>query len=253
VTSAPRDQASRAITTSPIGFLDASTWTHFQNAERLAYRADIVRKRLREIRQVPNWSAALGRNAYWHSNGFVKIKIVETPGFCIRLHIWPPGEHRLGEVDPHNHRWEFASWVAIGEGIQERRFDVVADDDSRGMSYTRYAYGREDGVSYLRPEGRSRLRETLRLRREPGHVYSCPPDVLHTVAPIGNGLVATVVLQGPLLKKPAVVYRCPERSGAALQGSISVEELDQLFAEVEGRIAARSPVSHWAEWAKSFR
>jgi hypothetical protein len=136
--------------------------------------------------------------------------------------------------------------VAIGAGIQERRFEVVADDDARGMTYTRYAYGREDGVSYLRRTGQSRLRETSVLHRKPGHVYSCPPEALHTVAPIGDGLVATVVLQGPLLDKPTVVYRCPKRNGAALQHSISEQELDQLFAEVEGRIAAPSPVSHWA-------
>ena len=243
----------RAITTL-IGFLTASALTHFQNAESLAYRADIVQRLLREIRQVPDWSAALGRNAYWHSNGFVKIKIIETPGFCVRLHIWPPGEHRLGEVDPHDHRWEFASWVAIGAGIQERRFEVVADDDSRGMPYARYAYGRKDGVSHLRPEGgTSRLLETSVLHRKPGHVYSCPPDVLHTVAPVGDGLVATVVLQGPLLEKPTVVYRCPERTSAALQDSISARELDHLFAEVERGIAAPSPVGHWIEWAKPFR
>jgi hypothetical protein len=246
VIPASLEDARRAITAS-IGFLTASALTHFQNAESLAYRADIVRTMLCEIRRVPKWSAALGANAYWHSNGFAKIKIIETPGFCIRLHIWPPGEHRLGEVDPHDHRWEFASWVAIGAGIQERRFEVVADDDPRGMTYTRYSYGREDGVSYLRPEGGpSRLRETSVLHRERGHVYSCPPDVLHTVAPVGDGLVATVVLQGPLLEKSTVVYRCPERNGAALQDSISEQELDRLFAEVEDRIAAPSLVSHWA-------
>jgi hypothetical protein len=245
VISAPLDEARRAVTAS-IGAPTASARTHFQNAERLAYHADIVRTMLREIRQAPNWSAALGRNAYWHSNGFAKIKIIETPGFCLRLHIWPPGEHRLGEVDPHDHRWEFASWVAIGAGIQERRFEVVVDDDSRGMTYTRYAYGRADGASYLRREGPSRLRETSVFKREPGHVYSCPPDVLHTVAPIGDGLVATVVLQGPLLEKSTVVYRCPERNGAALQDPISEQELDRLFAEVEDRIAAPTLVSHWA-------
>jgi hypothetical protein len=239
------DEARRAITAAR---------THFQKAESLAYHADIVQRMVREIRQVPDWRVALGRNAYWHSNGFVKIKIIETSGFCVRLHIWPPGEHRLGEVDPHDHRWEFASWVAIGAGIQERRFEVVADDDARGMMYTRHAYGREDGVSYLRPEGgSSRLHETSVLHRKPGHVYSCPPDVLHTVSPIGDGLVATVVLQGPVLEKSTVVYRCPERTGAALQDSITEEELDRLFAEVEGRIAAPSPVGHWVEWAKPFR
>lgn len=250
---APLDEARRAIT-ARIGFLTASAMTHFQNAQRLAYHADTVQWMLREIRQVPNWSAALGRNAYWHSNGFAKIKIIETAAFCIRLHIWPPGEHRLGEVDPHDHRWEFASWVAIGAGIQERRFEVVADADPRGMTYTRFAYGREDGVSFLRPEGgSSRLRETSVLDRELGHVYSCPPDVLHTVAPVGDKLVATVVLQGPLLDKPTVVYRCPERTGAPLQDSISERELDELFGEVEDGIAAPSPVGHWAEWAKPFR
>jgi hypothetical protein len=249
MTPLPLGEAVGAITTSLLGIVNTSARTQFQNAQALAYRADVLRSRLWEIRQKPDWIAALGRHAYWHSNGFVKIKIVEAAGYCIRLHIWPPGVHRLGETNPHNHRWEFASWVAIGDGIQERRYEVVADDESSGMSYTRCTYGRENGVEYLRQEGQSRLRETSVLERMPGHVYSCPPDVLHTVAPVGTGLVATVVLQGPQLKESAVVYCCPARSSADLQESITAKELDQLFTEVEARIVSPKPLGgHWTHW-----
>ena len=82
----PLGEAVGAITTL-IGIVNTSARTHFQNAESLAYRADIVRRWLWEIRQKPDWIAALGRNAYWHSNGFVKIKIAEAAGYCPAPHL----------------------------------------------------------------------------------------------------------------------------------------------------------------------
>jgi hypothetical protein len=247
MTPTPLSETKPAVKTL-MSFVDATARTHFQNAEGLAYRPDLLREGLREIRRRPEWAATLAGLAYWHRNGFAKIKIAEAGGLCMRLHIWPEGEDRLGDVDPHNHRWEFASWVAVGAGMQERRFTVVADDDPEGLIYTRCAYGRENGVDYLRPECGTRLREVAVFNRQPGHIYSCPPDVLHTVSPIGSGVVATMVLQGPRVKDSAEVYRCPERLDAALREPISAQELDQLFAQVEAGITAPKPVHPWTDW-----
>jgi hypothetical protein len=68
--------------------------------------------------------------------------------------------------------------------------------------------------------------------------------------------VATVVLQGPQLKKSAVVYRRPPRIDVALQKPISATELDRLFAQVEAGIAPPSPVGHLVDvdyWCRGFR
>ena len=57
--------------------------------------------------------------------------------------------------------------------------------------------------------------------------------MLHTVAPIGNELVATIVVQGPADNEPALVYRSPECGTAMWQEPIGLLELDQLFAYAE--------------------
>jgi hypothetical protein len=210
----------------------------FRAAERLRRKPDLVRRKLRAIREQPEIHAELASQAYWHSNGFAKIKMAEAHSFCVRLHIWPAGPDRRGEVDPHGHRWEFASWVAAGEGMSERRFEPATDPNLPGVPYTRCSYGRENGAPFLRPAETVWLREVGEYRRTPSHVYGCDREVIHTVAPIGTGLVATVVLQGPVHPAPANVYRFSGQSFDAPQRPISPSELDQLFADVENALPA---------------
>jgi hypothetical protein len=197
-----------------------------------------VRRKLRAIREQSEMRAELASQAYWHSNGFAKVKMAETRSFCVRLHIWPAGPNRLGEVDPHSHRWEFASWVAAGEGMRERRFKPATEPNYSGAPYMRCSYGRENGAAFLRPVETVWLREADEYKRTPDHVYGCATNVIHTVAPIGTALVATVVLQGPVKAASADVYRFSRPSFDAPQRPISSSELDQLFADVENSLPA---------------
>jgi hypothetical protein len=203
----------------------------FRHAERLRCVPGLFARDLAGIRAQPERMAELARLAYWHQNGFAKIKVAETGSYSVRLHIWPPGDTPRGDVDPHSHRWEFASLVVAGAGIRERRFALA--DEPAGSRYIACEYGRRDGVRYLEQTGEAWLREVSGYRRPYGHVYSCPRNVLHTVEPIGADLVATIVVQGPVDPSPALVFRSPDRGTAMSQGSISTSELDQLFADAE--------------------
>jgi hypothetical protein len=229
---------TRAVPSQP-------TTSHlFRAAERLRCMPELVQNRLRTLRDQPERCTELARNAYWHHNGFAKIKMAETRNFCVRLHIWPAGPGRLGEVDPHTHRWEFASWVAVGEGIIEERFAVASGFDSGGTPYRRHDYGRQNDEELLSPREMVLLRKKLELKRTPGHVYGCARSVIHTVAPMGTGLVATVALQGPIVAEFADVYRLPGPVTEDLRSPISGEELADLFAcvgdAIEGRRLAQS-------------
>ena len=179
----------------------------FRHAERLRSVPGMFARDLAKIRAQPDRMAELERRAYWHRNGFAKIKIAETGSYSVRLHIWPPEDSLRGDVDPHSHRWEFASLVVAGAGIKERRFEL-ADKFAAGSRYIACEYGRRGGVRYLEKTGEAWLREVDGYRRPYGHVYSCPRDVLHTVEPIGADLVATIVVQGPV--DPETSTRVPQ-------------------------------------------
>lgn len=211
-------------------------------ALQLSVRPDTVRSRLRYLAAHPERLENLARQSYWHINGFAKVKFVEGHGFCLRLHIWPAGEDRQGDVDPHGHRWEFASWVAAGSGIAETYFDRTVAADPEGNAYLEFDYGRSSRAGFLRSRGPAWLSERSELIRSAGDVYGCPLGVLHTVSPVGIDLVATVVLQGSVVAESASVFtRSGGRPAHALERPITVDELRHLFGAVEAAIGARAP------------
>ena len=82
--------------------------------------------------------------------------------------------------------------------------------------------------------------------RDEGHVYGCPNDIVHTVVPIGDDLLATLVLQGPTRADSTMVYRQAGRLCTTAQRPISAPELAELFGVVDTAIttsAAHKPSS----------
>src|SRR5438552_2883438 len=59
----------------------------------------------------PDRAEPVARCSYWHHNGFAKLVLRIADDHRVRLHVWPAGENRLGESNPHGHRWNFASTV----------------------------------------------------------------------------------------------------------------------------------------------
>ncbi len=207
----------------------------------LRTRPNTALSRLRFLLSHPDELETIARESYWHRNGFARVKIVERHGVCVRLHVWPAGENRVGDIDPHGHRWEFASWVAVGQGITETYFTKTDEADSEGSRYVRLDYGRETGSGYLSQQGPAWLRRSGWRWRAVGEVYGCPLGVLHTVAPQGDDLVATVMMQGPVIARAAEVFRAddqPSESSAAPERPITAAELRHLFGAVEAAIGA---------------
>lgn len=204
-------------------------------AHRVREQADVVRAHLRFLLSDPDHFAQAAQRAYWHVNGFLKLRLASHERFCLRLHIWPPGENRRGDTEPHSHRWDFASWVAVGPGLAETYFARTDSDDPEGRHYVHYEYGRTDtddprlhkgGVVWLRTE-------TIDTRTA-GTVYGCPHQIIHTVTPMGSDLIATVLLQGPEATRTTAVFRpYRHRDFPVLERSVETDELAALIGAVE--------------------
>jgi hypothetical protein len=214
---------------------------------RLRSRPDVLRSHLRFLASSPDRLAEVSRSAYWHVNGFAKIKLVERDDFCVRLHVWPAGKDRTGDRDPHSHRWDFASWIVVGPGLSEMHFTVTDSSDTGGLRHVEYDYGRcragdRHGKPRLKPGGGvAWLRAKAPLVRDYDSVYACSHTVIHTVAPApGGDLVATIVLQGPPLADSNAVYRSyGHRHFPALERPIDLTDLGVLIRAVEAAITIR--------------
>lgn len=218
--------------------------------ELLRRKPNLIRDRIRFLTSHNDHLQRMAAHSYWHSNGFAKIRFLRGMSFGVRLHIWPAGHHRLGDVDPHGHRWAFASWIAAGEGVEETTF-VDVTGRRRGTvydttEYTRYDYGRDTATGWLRESEPARLRVTGIRWHHGGDVYGCPQTTLHVVAPLGDALVATVVLQGPVTEASAPVYSRRGRPSVTEERPISISALRSLLRDVETELGHTEPVvSHY--------
>jgi hypothetical protein len=220
----------------PTDGLDHHVQDLIDSVERIRAKPDLVSRRIRYLLDQPDRLASLARRSYWHHNGFAKVKFVERGDRCLRLHIWPAGSGRLGELDPHGHRWQFASWVAVGAGVTEHKFVRTTAAHPDAVEYARFDYDPTTGAVPRRLPAPAWLRETGHRRWDRGEVYECERDVLHTVTPAGDELVATVVLQGPVVARSTSVYRRDAWGTDTRERRIAVDELRNLFGAVEAAI-----------------
>lgn len=165
-----------------------------------------------------------------HPNGFAKVVLHSGEGWSVRLHIWPPGRG-VEDVNPHVHRWVFASWIIAG-GLRE----VIFDKSTRGESFDLCDYGRDNGAPYLRPVGTATLTEVTTIDRPAGTVYSRSRSVLHTAEPSGHQLVASLVLQGRQSFGSTPVYLRPGTPPVHDEQALRPDELRSLLAMVSAEI-----------------
>lgn len=178
--------------------------------------------------------AAVSHRSYWHPNHFAKLvlHVPDDGGFRIRLHVWPEDltAPRLGESNPHSHRWEFASTVLAGAGLDMIEY---TETSGAGTPYVRYRYGGDPAdPAALRDDGRARLVPVRTPQARRGTSYSCDTSVIHTVAPVGQRLVATLVYQGPHRGDSTVVYREPHLDADQPNGTIRESEVYELIRAV---------------------
>lgn len=183
------------------------------------------------------WLPRVVAASYWHPNGFAKLVLHEAPGFTIRLHVWPSGEDRLGEGDPHSHRWDFASAVLVGDGLRitESR-ELLESDLATDEECTRYVY---DGFSLV-PDMKVFLQHREPFHMLAGDRYTTVTTTIHTVVPLGNDLVATLLVQGPHIDAATAVYGTDlddlvDRPGRA----IDADDVRALISDVVTIVDAR--------------
>jgi hypothetical protein len=204
-----------------------------QVAEWLRANPDLVRSHLAALRACPKRLHEVAQRSYWHSNGFAKIKLIGAGESWCRLHVWPHNSNPRGDVNPHGHRWEFASWIAAGAGLIEKHFEHAEATDAGASPYERCDYTLVGRLRVLRSRGKAWLRVKSTRMLPKGAVYLCTRAVLHTVVPIGVGFVTTIVLQGPQISNSADVYRRAGRPEDEPPRPLSVAELQALLTDVD--------------------
>lgn len=186
-----------------------------------------------DLARDPDSVRAIVARSYWHPNGFAKLVLYASaePEFKIRMHVWPAsGRTSRGETNPHSHRWEFASTLLVGQGLALPEYREVTRG---GELFTRYRYGVDPArPAVLVADGPVRLvaRKTRLLSR--GGVYSCDTQVIHTAEPLGRGLTATLVIQGPHRTSTTAVFCVPGQSDDQPNGSLSVADFHLLVQAV---------------------
>jgi hypothetical protein len=171
--------------------------------------------------------------SYWHKNGFAKL-VLHADEFRIRMHVWPAGKGRLGESDPHGHRWNFASTVLCGDGLETEEFRESAN----GHPYVRHRYI-GGGVRGLRACGAVGLERISRAVVGLGEHHTVDTSVIHTVRPVGEALVATLVVQSRMLTDDTAVYCASSEIVDDTAEFITPSEVDDLLADVCDALAIR--------------
>jgi hypothetical protein len=198
----------------------------------------LATRRIRDAYALPDLLADLSdadlAASTWHPNGFAKLVphcANDQLGGCrLRVHVWPAHRDRtLDHVDPHGHRWDFASWILTG-ALREVKYKPAAD----GEAFERHAYRRDQaGHAHLVGEAPSVLAQVEVVELRAGTVYHRTRDVLHASTPPPScGTAASLVLQGPHPALQTPVYRLPGSHDSAEERSLTQFELHAVLDEL---------------------
>jgi hypothetical protein len=192
----------------------------------------------------PGTWARIAAGAYCHPNGFTKFVLSAQPDlpFRLRLHVWNPGRElrrQQDEQNVHGHRWDFASAVVAGSGLE---VDEYVPCDTGGTIYRSYEYRPADAAAFsagaeyaasdadLVPAGEARLDHSVRYTLAAGDSYSCGTDRLHTVRSRTADITATLVVQGPSVLAHAPVFRRPDQPAQAAAQPLSDARAREVMA-----------------------
>lgn len=178
----------------------------------------------------PEHAAVVAARSYWHHNGFAKLVLHAGDEFRIRMHVWPEGPGRLGETNPHGHRWNFASEVLCGDGLETEEYREAPG----GARHIRYCY--LGGVNSLTATGQARLEAVSSKVVRANQRHTVDTSVIHTVHPVGTAVVATLVVQSRALRENTAVYCVPGKPVDEPIRTITPDEVTTLIGDV---LAAR--------------
>jgi hypothetical protein len=174
----------------------------------------------------PDHAAQVAARSYWHHNGFAKLVLHAERNFRIRMHVWPKGDNRLGETNPHGHRWNFASEVLCGDGLETEDYH----ESPNGVEHIKYCY--LGGLNSLTPIDHVRLASERKKVIGANQRHTVDTDVIHTVHPLGSDVVATLVVQSRALTEETSVYCVPGKAVDEPIKAITPAEVANLMRSV---------------------
>jgi hypothetical protein len=198
-----------------------------RTTEALRDRPALLRSALSVVRSDEHALEVVASRSSIHHNGFAKVVLSRGAGWSLRLHVWTPWIQSQ-DVNPHGHRWAFASWIITGT-LRETRFDVA----HQGRQFHRYAYrGSASGDAAAWNTGTVSLVKVEEVERVAGTVYQRTGFEVHTAQPCTD-LVATLVLHGDS-GKTTEVFKRPgepiEKGEKPLSGAELATLLDEVVA-----------------------
>lgn len=136
----------------------------------------------------------IAKSSYLHQNGFVKIPLIQTDKFTIRLHIW--NSKVASKETLHNHRWYLASTVLKGVLRSEIWESSVCEEDPY---YDEYLYVDKNSTPCLL--GKVKVVMSSKIEELKGNAYVLSPNVLHRITTCPeDGMVATLVCRSACIQ-----------------------------------------------------
>lgn len=135
---------------------------------------------------------ACSRTSVRHPLGFDKFVLGAFRNYDLRLHVWWPKSGPPLE-DIHDHRFDFASTVLVGE-LHLYSYQTGSRD---GEALARYSEERSrDGKRYVfRRRGQTRVDLQSTSVLSPGSCYYMRAETLHRVACTTHNVVATLFIK----------------------------------------------------------
>jgi hypothetical protein len=165
---------------------------------------DNILKLLDMFESNSQYIAKVAQDSYSHYNGFDKVVLLNSssPSYKLRLHVWWQSRYHISE-NAHNHRWNFATKLVKGSYQYEQ---YVRGEKAGGLFH--YQYSSPEGASSysMRFIDNQSLQPIFKGTISEGSSYVLNHEVIHRVSRLNDEVVATLMLQGPLMKSSTDVY-----------------------------------------------
>jgi len=138
-----------------------------------------------------------------HTNRFAKIVLTSHLGYKMRFHIWPVMEVNQYH-EPHNHRWDFNSYVLTGTMVNR----IVQENENNEKRFLHckslpMQVGKNREYQTLGPKGLERIEDQI---IEQGNSYEMKHEIIHIAKIPKNTLTSTLFITSPAKKDYSDLY-----------------------------------------------
>jgi hypothetical protein len=163
----------------------------------------------------------------FHTKGFDYICLKRSPTETVKLYFFDGDVAKLPEVvAPHDHRYDFATWVAAGasENVWFKR------DDKEGEVFNWFEYRTPlnggDGFTFV---GEEQLKEVARRQFKKGDNYSMHAADLHTIRIVENETVLMLIQHEDLVPLDRPTSTFSMGNAPSIDGLYSKFSADQVI------------------------